>query len=280
MNVKELLGIPPWEWPQNAGEIFLKLLVDKQADASDRLIAADLAGELVVMNNQLADALLAIVAGRDEFEELRAHAAIGLGPVLEQADTELLDDDQFDDPEAVPIDLPTFRNLQDSLRRLYLDESNPKEVRRKVLEAAVRARQDWQPSAILDAYSSGDNDWKLTAVFAMRWVKGFDDQILEALESPDPEIHLEAVTAAGNWQLDAAWPHVVALAETPSTPKPLRLAAIDAVGSIRPLEAQEILSPLTASHDEDIAAAAEEAIAMGQAMSDDEDEESDGEWIN
>jgi len=280
MNVKDLLGIPPWEWPGNAGETLLELLVDKEADASERLIAADLAGELVVMNNQLADALLAIVAGRDESEELRAQAAIGLGPVLEQADTELLDDEQFDDAEAVPIDLPTFRNLQDSLRKLFLDESNPKEVRRSVLEAAVRARQDWHRSAILDAYSSGDDDWKLTAVFAMRWVKGFDDQILEALESPEPEIHLEAVTAAGNWQLDAAWPHVVELAETPSTPKLLRLAAIEAVGSIRPLEAREILIPLTASKDEDIAAEAEEAIAMGQAMSDDEDEESDGEWVN
>jgi hypothetical protein len=281
MNVKDLLEIAPWEWPGNAGEILLKLLVDKQAGESDRVIAAELAGDLVVMNERMADALLALVSSSDEPEELRAAAAIGLGPVLEQADTELVDNDQFDDPEAVPITLLTFRNLQGALRDLYFDESNPKEVRRRVLEAAVRAPQDWQPDAIRDAYSSGDSDWELTAVFAMRWVQGFDDQILEAIESADPEVHFEAVVAAGNWQLDAAWPHVLALVESPSTPQPLRLAAIGAVGSIRPRQAQEILSGLTASNDQEIAAATDEAISMAQAMLGEADEEEEGkEWIN
>jgi len=281
MNVKDLLEIPPWEWPRNAGKLFLKTLVDKRANESDRLIAAELAGELVVMNNELAGALLSIVLSSEEPEELRATAAIGLGPVLERADTELVDTDRFDDPEAVPITLLTFRKIQDSLRRLYLDESNPKEVRRRILEAAVRAPQDWHPSAIKAAYSSGDKDWMLTAVFAMRCVRGFDDQILEALESTDPEIHSEAVTAAGNWELEAAWPHVVALVKDPSTPKLLLLAAIEAVGYIRPKESGEILVDLTDSGDEEIAEAAREAIAMAQAMSGEvDDEEDDREWIN
>ena len=58
------------------------------------------------------------------------------------------------------------------------------------------------------AYSSDDEDWKLTAVFAMRSVRGFDGQILEALESENEDIHYEAVCAAGNWELEAAWSHV------------------------------------------------------------------------
>lgn len=285
MDLETLLDTPPWEWPENAGKLLLKILVDKHAKGPDRVIAAELASELVVMDDNLADALLVILQSRNESEELRATAAIGLGPVLEQADTELVDGTEFDDPESVPISLDTFRNIQDSLHKLYLDEENPKQVRRRILEGSVRSPQVWHASAIEAAYSSGDSEWKLTAVFSMGFVRGFDDQILEALESPDPEIHCQAIRAAGRWELDAAWPHVVALVENPSTSKPLLLAAIEAVGNIRPKEAGEILVDLTDSRDEDIVATADEAIAMAQALSgefedEDENEEDDGEWIN
>jgi len=77
------------------------------------------------MNDRLAGALLAVVRDVDEPEELRARAAIGLGPVLEQADTELADANRFDEPEDVPISYSTFRNIQDSLRTLYFDENVP-----------------------------------------------------------------------------------------------------------------------------------------------------------
>ena len=283
MDLRSLIDTLPWEWPKNAGKLFLETLVDKQANESDRLIAAELAGDLTVMNDELAEVLLAIVGSGDEPEELRRKAAISLGPVLEQGYTELVEDDEFDDPGGVPISFDTFRNIQDSLRQLYLDESNPKELRRRILEAAVRAPQDWQTDPIRAAYSSGDKEWMRTAVFAMGRVRGFDNQILEALESSDPAIHCEAVNAAGVWELDAAWPHVVALVEDPSTPKDLLLAAIEAVGYIRPHEAGEILADLADSRDGEISEAATEAIAMAQAMSgggDDKEIEDEGEWIN
>jgi HEAT repeat protein len=115
----------------------------------------------------------------------------------------------------------------------------------------------------------------LTAVFSMRWVRGFDDQILEALKSADPEIHYEAVRAAGNWGLAAAWSHIVALVHDAGAPKPLLLAAIGAVASIRPAE------DLADSDDEEIAEAADEAIGMAETASDEEDDEEIGsEWIN
>ena len=278
MDLKTLLETPPWDWPEDAGKLLLKTLVEKPANEADRLIAADLVGDSPIMNDELANALLAIIGSGDESEELRATAAISLGPALEEA---YLDD--FEDPDDVAITEPTFHSIRDSLHKLYLDESNPKEVRRQILEAAVRAPQDWQTSAISAAYSSGDKDWMLTAVFAMRWVRGFEDQILEALESADPEIHYEAVNAAGAREMDAAWPHVFALIKDPSTPKDLLLAAIEAVGNIRPQEAVEILLDLSDSRDEEIAEAASEAISMAQAMlgeEDDDEEGDDGEWIN
>ena len=143
-------------------------------------------------------------------------STISLGPVLEQADT-----DGFEDPDNVPITERTFRNIQDSIEKLYLDNSTPKEVRRRSLEASVRAPQTCHQDAVRNAYSSGDKEWMLTAVFSMRWVRGFDDQILLALKSDDPEIHHEAVNAAGNWELDAAWSHIVELVNDAHTHKVL-----------------------------------------------------------
>ena len=120
----------------------------------------------------------------------------------------------------------------------------------------------------------------LTAVFSMRWVRGFDDQILDALKSTDPEIRCEAVNAAGNWELDAAWPHIVEIVNDPRTAKGLRIAAIHAT-NIRPLEARELLEDLRDSKDEEIAEAAAEVIIMAEACDLDEDEEENPtKWIH
>jgi hypothetical protein len=279
MNLKALRDTPPWDWPRDAGKTFLKILIDRRAKASDRLIAVELAGDFTVINGELADALLAIIRNAGEPEQLRARAAISLGPVLEHADMGGLDD-----PDDMPITEGTFSNIQESLRKLYLENSIPKEVRRRVLEASVRAPETWHQDAIRQAYSSGDREWMLTAVFAMRRVRGFDNQILEALESADSDIHCEAVHAAGNWELDAAWDHIVELLNDPDTPKPLLLAAIGAAGSIRPTEAGIYLVDLADSDDEDIAEAADETMMMAEGAAayeeDEEDDEEEGEWIN
>jgi hypothetical protein len=220
-----------------------------------------------VINDELADSLAAIVRSPDEPERLRTRAAIALGPVLEQAEM-----DGFEDPDDVPITLRTFRYIKDLLRKLHLDDSVPKEVRRRILEASVRAPENWHQNAIRAAYASGDKDWMLTAVFSMRFVRGFHDQIMEALKSDDPKIHYEALKAVGNWGLDAAWPHIVALIDDAATPKPLLLAAIGAVASIRPAEARGILRDLADSVDQEIAEAADEALELAEISSYDEDD--------
>lgn len=277
MDLKTLIDTPPWDWPKDAGNMFEMILSDSRAQVSDRLIAAELAGSSTVINDDLAGLLMGIVGNAGEPEELRAKAAISLGPVLEQADM-----DGFEDPEDVPISEITFRNIQDKLHRLYLENSISKEVRRRILEASVRAPQSWHQKAIIAAYSNGDRDWLLTAVFSMRWVRGFDEQILEALKSSDPEIHYEAVSAAGNWELDAAWTHIVELLNHPGVSKPLLIAAIGAVSSIRPQEAGELLVDLAESDDEEVSEAANEAIAISEPIPDEDDEEDDdaSEWVN
>jgi hypothetical protein len=77
--------------------------------------------------------------------------------------------------------------------------------------------------------------------------------------------------------MDAAWPHVAALVRSRETDKPLLLAAIDAVASIRPHEAAELLDHLVESDDEDIVEAVDEAMAMaeGAAGADDDFDDDD-----
>jgi hypothetical protein len=80
MDLKILQYTPPWDWPRDAGETFQEILIDPRADPSDRLAAAELAGDLVVMNDELADSLVAIISNPDEPERLRAVAASGTSP--------------------------------------------------------------------------------------------------------------------------------------------------------------------------------------------------------
>jgi len=219
--------------------------------------------------------LLSILCSNDESEELRGRAAISLGPALEYAYM-----DEFEDPDDVPISEKTFLRIQETLLKLYLDPEVPKEVRRPVLEASVRAPQDWHPDALRTAYSGDDEEWKLTAVFSMCYIRGFDEQILESLGSKNPDIQYQAVCAAGNWGVGEAWPHVAAIVTSEETEKDLLFAAIEAAVGINPKKAPEILFDLTESEDEDIAEAAYEALDMAGGLSELEDLDFDEEFLH
>jgi hypothetical protein len=278
IDLSDLQDMEPWQWPPNAAKLFLEILTDTNASTKDRLTAADLAGDFTVINDRLSDALLKIAGNAAEPAELRAAAAISFGAVLEQGDLF-----GFEDPDDVPVTEETFERIQSTLHDLYSDRSVPVLVRRRALEASIRAQQDWHPEAVAQAYSSGDRDWRLTAVFAMRWVRGFDDLILQALQSTDPEIHIEAVQAAGDREVKAAEIHLLGLIRDAATAKPLLLAAIEAVAGVAPADAATILSDLLDSDDEEIADAAEEAIdsAKVREMAQDDDADENGAaWVN
>jgi uncharacterized protein (UPF0147 family) len=271
MDLKTSNDTPPWDWPEGTAEKLVSVLRDERAAEPDRLRATEMAGNFTVVNDELLEALLAILRNSEESQELRARAAISLGPILAYGDTQ-----GFEDPDDVPISERHFQQIQESLRELYMDAQIPKEVRRRILEASVRAPQDWHKNAVRAAYSSGDDAWELTAVFCMRYLRGFEEQIVEELDNRNPDIQLEAVLAAGNWGVGAGWPHIAALIHSGRTPKFLLLAAIEAVPTICPQEAREVLSGLIESDDEDIIEAVHEALAMAEESSgDDEDGEDD-----
>jgi len=280
MALRVFAHFPPWEWPDDAGLHIQSALTDSSAPEDDRLLAAELAGEFVVTSDEMTASLLIIVNNPDEGEALRSAAVIALGTGLEYADMM-----GFEDPQDIVISEEVFQRVQAILKDLYDDTDLPEGFRRRVLETSARAPQEWHIDAVREAYNCGDSDWRLSAVFSMRFVCGFESQIIEALETAeDPDIFYEALCAAGLWGLDAAWHHVYPLAVSEETEKALRIAAIYSMAAIRPKEAVGLLGTMTAHEDEDIADAAYEAlIETGEFLEseefdpDEEDEDSDDE---
>ena len=72
MDWKILKDTPPWDWPEDADEMFLGALRNNQANASDRLFAAELAGDLAVINDEIVEALLSTVRSGVESERMRS----------------------------------------------------------------------------------------------------------------------------------------------------------------------------------------------------------------
>lgn len=79
MDVRILQETPPWEWPRNARKILQKTLLDRGANEEDRVIAAGLAGDLIVMNDRMALDLLEITGSPGEPVPLRTAAANSRG---------------------------------------------------------------------------------------------------------------------------------------------------------------------------------------------------------
>lgn len=284
MNLDTLTILPPWEWPEDAGADILAVLRNPDASEMDRLLAAELAGEFVVAGDDLALALLNVVGDDSQPQAVRARSAISLGPVLEYASDEygldLGEDDIFAGLDDVPITEETFDRIGETLQQLYTGGELPKDVQRSVLEASVRAPQDWHADAVRAAFHSDDEMWRLTAVFCMRFVEGFDREIAEALESTHADTYYQAICAAGARGVDEAWTHVTGILEPPSEDKPLLLAAIEAAPGIRPSDVSPYFVDLMDHDDEDIVEAVHEALVLAEAemgLLGDEDEDEDGD---
>lgn len=281
MKMDQLAGIPSWDWPSDADSQILAVLEDRQAPVADRFLAAELAGEVSVMNEEVAKGLLGILRSEEEPVVLRGRSAIAFGAALEEAEME-----GFDDPEYTTLTEALFRQIQSALRDIYQDPAVPKEVRRMALEASIRAPEPWHAGAVRAAYHDGDPEWKRTAVFCMRFIQGFQEEIMDALEADDPTVLREGILAAGNWEISDAWPvvdHLVLVAGQedelvpgdPDAGRGLLLAAVHAAAMIRPQEAYELLSELGSQlmdpvdgsiDDEELYGAVEDAMEMARLL--------------
>ena len=278
MDLTILDEIGPWEWPENAKQAIKDALGDRTRSVDERSTAANYAGEVVVMDDEMAGLLLAIITSPDEVDRLRARAAIALGPTLQQCDEDGFG--EFPYSEEL-ISQETYNRIREALQSVFNDKSNPSMVRRRALEAAVRAPADWHADAIRQAYAMKDGDWKQTAVFCMGYVRGFDQEILQALESRYDDMKFEAIRAAGSAEIESAWPLIRDILENPKTDRSNILAAIEASGSLCPRDDSDVIYELTESDDEEIAEAAEEALTFinidDSDFGDDDDSDDDTE---
>jgi hypothetical protein len=86
MDIRLLAEVEPWEWPEGARATLLRALTDEETASDEGLLAAELAGDTTVINDEIAEALLGIADRSDAFDQLRCQAAISLGPSLEDED--------------------------------------------------------------------------------------------------------------------------------------------------------------------------------------------------
>jgi HEAT repeat protein len=114
---------------------------------------------------------------------------------------------------------------------------------------------------ILDAYEEHDDILRIGAVFAMgrsadpRWNR----YVLEELGNNDSAMLFEAARASGELEIEEAVPDLIRLLGDEDVE--IRDAAVWALGRIGGPEARRALKACCASDDEDLAEAAEDALA-------------------
>lgn len=245
----------------------------------DENVRAEAREELsMMMDDDIARAFLD-VASSDAAEDIRSDAIVGLGPIIEEAGMDFADDDMdFElDPDLGPgISRDTFESIITEIRALYEDETQPKFVRRRAFEVLVRDPQPWQSAEIRKHYAGDDPLWKLTAVFAMGYVAGFEKEIAATVASASEHLLYEAVRAASSMEVSSTAQRIRDLATSGSTDHDLRLVAIEALVNVDP-DPEDVLLPLTRSRDPEIAetaqAALDELLMTHELDEDDFDEE-------
>lgn len=105
-------------------------------------------------------------------------------------------------------------------------------VRRRALESLGYSSHDRVPTLIEEAFTSGDDEWIASALFAMGRSAdpNWRGEVLGRLDDLNPNIRFEAVRAAGELELDDASPTLLELLDDPSDS--VRLASIWALSQV------------------------------------------------
>jgi HEAT repeat protein len=159
------------------------------------------------------------IAMNDESISVRAASASALGAFILAGELGEL-------PEA------ETRKAQRAMLRLFEDQSQAVDVRRRALEALSNCGHPQVPDAIRRAYANSERRMRLSAVYAMGRTcdAAWRDIVLYELGSEDPEMRFEAARAAGELELREA---VAALAQLGrDSDREIRDVAIWSLGEI------------------------------------------------
>jgi len=231
-------------------DIFKGRLKDEDAGVRSKAIEGLWENEEASLVEPLIDLL-----EKDSSEEVQAAAATALGKFALLAELEKL--------------RPNYKDrISRSLLAVIDDTNKPVEVKRRALEAAAPLTLSQMKKAIAQAYQSGDNKLKISALFAMgksgntSWLP----ILLKELTSTDVEIRYEAAGACGELGEEEAASYLCDIVNDPDID--VRLAAIQALGKIGGPEAKGCLEKCLNHPDEAIQGAAEEALSQLEAEED------------
>lgn len=199
---------------------------------------------------------LDLVEHSEEPIEVRARAASALAPALEEYGS------GWEDPyRSRALSREGYRRVQKRLERVYRRATVPKLVRRRVLEASVRAPEPWHRGAIRAAWKEADAAWRRTAVHAMGYVDGFEDALAEALKVDDERIVAAALRSIADCgRVGDAAEVLVGYACSDDCACECRVAAIEGLRFVSSRRARRVLDRLTQSSDDDVAGTAAWAL--------------------
>jgi HEAT repeat protein len=194
--------------------IFLRGLQDSDSDV--RL--ESLRGLWEAESPDLIDSLIALME-QDKNPAVRAEAALALGRFVLLAELGRLRERHFERVEA-------------ALRRVIESETEDRDVRGRAIESIGAYDSSWVRQAIQNAYESGDQSLKVSAVHAMgrsaesRWLP----LLVRELSNEDAEVRFEAAVATGQVAEESAIPHLLPLLTDED--EEVRSAAVAALGEI------------------------------------------------
>jgi HEAT repeat protein len=230
--------------------IFKRCLKDEDVEVRSKAIEGLWENEEASLIEPLIELL-----EKDSSEAVQAAAATALGKFALLAELEKL--------------RPSYKaRISRSLLAVINDQDKPVEVKRRALEAASPLTLPQMNKAIAQAYQSGNNKFKISALFAMgnsgnpSWLP----VLCKELANPDAEIRYEAAGACGELGEEEAASYLCELASDPDID--VRLAAIQALGKIGGPEAKGCLEKCLNYPDEALQVAAEQALSQLEAEED------------
>lgn len=194
--------------------VFLRGLQDSDSDV--RL--ESLRGLWEAESPDLIDSLISLME-KDKNPAVRSEAALALGRFVLLAELGRLRERHFERVEA-------------ALRRVIESDSEDREVRGRAIESIGAYDSAWVRQAIQNAYESGDQPLKVSAVHAMgrsaesRWLP----LLVRELSNDDAEVRFEAAVAIGQVAEESAIPHLLPLLTDED--EEVRSAAVAALGEI------------------------------------------------